>query len=130
MLVENKKPCVTYVENEFFFPGINEIKNIEILKSKAFTDAVKAGQLVLIGENAAPISVNKAPAILKREAEKVVSINTMNLIAAKKVVASIFNRAELVKLQETDLRKGVQDAITAQIAIIDAAAKDEEKKDE
>jgi hypothetical protein len=130
MLVKNNKPCVTYIENEFLFPGINEIKNIEILKSKAFTDAVKAGLLELIGENATPISVNKAPAILKREAEKVVSINTMNLIAAKKVVTSIFNKSELVKLQETDQRKGVQDAIVAQIAIIDAASKDEEKKAE
>jgi uncharacterized protein with HEPN domain len=129
MLVKNNKPCVTYIENEFLFPGINEIKNIEILKSKAFTDAVKAGQLELIGENATPISVNKAPAILKREAEKVVSINTMNLIAAKKVVTSIFNKSELVKLQETDQRKGVQDAIVAQIAIIDAAAKDEAKEE-
>lgn len=123
MIVRNTKPFVTYVDDQFFYPGMNEIpteKATQLSVHPAFCDKVAQGQFVIVGADATPATSAKIGSAVKIVSS--LSVSTMNVENATKVIKGIFNKAELTRLQSTDMRKGIQEAISDQIKRIDAMA--------
>jgi hypothetical protein len=127
MIVKQTKPFVTYVGSVFFYPGNNEFNeevSAQLQAMPDFQSKVACGLLQIIDTNAAPITPAPARAgAVKMPTAAVtrISVANLNIQAATKVIQGTYNKAELLRVQAIDQRKGIQDAITAQLAKIDAA---------
>jgi hypothetical protein len=138
MIVKHTKPFVTYFGDIFLYPGNNEVSaenSTILLNDPKFQDALKAGMVEVL-DKTVPIQINKtstksfnAVAPVVKQAVRV-SIAGMALPNATKVIAGMFNKAELVRIAGTDMRKGIQDAIKAQLAKVDAMAKEKVEETE
>jgi hypothetical protein len=89
-----------------------------------FQARVATGLLQIIDVTASPAPVTprgalKIPTAAAGFAR--ISVSNLAIASATKVIQGTFNKAELLRVQAIDQRKGIQDAIAAQIARIDAA---------
>jgi hypothetical protein len=135
MIVKQTKPFVTYVGSVFFYPGNNEFNeevSAQLQATPDFQAKVACGQFQIIDTNAAPITPAPARAgAVKMPVAAVtrISVSNLNIQSATKVIQGTFNKAELLRVQSIDQRKGIQDAITAQLARIDAAGNPEKEEE-
>ena len=132
MIVKHTKPFVTYIGDIRLFPGNNELDekdSLAIFQDKKFKEACDAGMLQILSgasQIQLPNKMSAAQPILRQAAK--VSIATMALPNAVKIIQGMFNKAELLRLAETDVRQGIQNAIKVQIEKVDDMA-DTEKED-
>jgi hypothetical protein len=138
MIVKQTKPFVAYIGEHFFFPGNNEFNaeiSAKLQEMPDFQAKVAAGQLQVIDVTASPAIITPTATI--RGAVKIptatvakISVSNLAIASATKVIQGTFNKAELLRVQSIDQRKGIQDAITAQLARIDAMGIPAENKEE
>lgn len=120
MIVKQTKPFITYVDDKFFYPGMNSFDDeasAALLANASFMDKVKAGQLEIIGKDSDP--VKKVISSSAKVAVAKVSVSGLSIGGAVKVIEGTFNVAALKDLANTDQRKGIQDAIAKQLRRID-----------
>jgi hypothetical protein len=120
MIVKQTKPFITYVDDKFFYPGMNTfdaVASAALLTNDSFLDKVKAGLLEIIGKDSDP--VKKVETTSAKAAVAKVSVSGLAIAAAVKVIESTFNVATLKDLASVDQRKGIQDAIAKQLCKID-----------
>ena len=120
MIVKQTKPFITYVDDKFFYPGMNTfdaVASAALLTNDSFLDKVKAGLLEIIGKDSDP--VKKVETTSAKAAVAKVSVSGLAIAAAVKVIESTFNVAALKDLASVDQRKGIQDAIAKQLCKID-----------
>jgi hypothetical protein len=128
MIVNHKKPCVNFYDKVFLYPGMNELnaqQAAELTAHPQFKIHCDAGIHEVIGANAKPVAAPKG-AVKVQQASNL-TLSGMNVDAAVKVINGIMNKTELLRLKTTDVRKGVQDALDAQIKKVtgDFAPKEE-----
>lgn len=133
MIIRHNYAFITKVEGIFLYPGNNELTEEDgkrVIESQAGKDKLNCSPpaLSIIGGQGVEISV-PAKGAVKIAAVKQ-TISTMPVPAAVKVIKNTFNKELLLKYGLSDVRKGVQDAIKAQVAIIDEAGKDENPEDD
>lgn len=130
MIVKHTKPFVTYVGPHYFYPGNNEFDaetSAQLQADPDFKSKIDSGLFQII----TPSAVSAKPGALKLPGASVVRLSVANLPiqSAVKVIQGTFNKAELLRVQGVDMRKGIQDAITAQIKRIDDMAAPAEGKE-
>jgi hypothetical protein len=131
MIVKQTKPFVTYVDDKFFYPGMNtfdDVASAALLANDSFLAKVKAGQLEIIGKDSDP--VKKVETTSAKAAVVKVSVSGLAIAAAVKVIEGTFNVAALKDLASVDQRKGIQDAIAKQLRKIDDQNVPSGKKEE
>ena len=133
MIVKHTKPFVTYVGSTFFYPGNNEFNeeiSTQLQEMPDFQAKVAAGLLQIIDASASPAPVAPRGAVkIPTAAVTRISVSNLAIASATKVIQGTFNKAELLRVQSIDQRKGIQDAIAAQLARIDAAGVPENKEE-
>jgi hypothetical protein len=132
MIVKQTKPFVTYVGSIFFYPGNNEFNaevSAQLQAMPDFQAKVESGQLQIIDTTAQPAPVSRGAVKMPAAAVARISVSNLPIAAATKVIQGTFNKAELLRVQGIDQRKGIQDAITAQLARIDEAGVPEKKEE-
>jgi len=134
MIVKHTKPFVTYIGDVRLFPGNNELNekdSLTLSQDKRFKNACDAGLFQILSDAGTiqlPNKVSAAQPIMKQAMK--ISINNMALPNAVKIIQGMFNKEELNKLAETDMRTGIQNAIKVQIAKVDSMTEDKEDKEE
>jgi hypothetical protein len=124
MIVKHTKPFVTYVGEHFFYPGNNEFNeeiSAKLQEMPDFRNRVESGMLQIIGASAVPTDVPARSGAVKIAAARI-SVSNLAIASATKVIQGTYNKAELLRVQAIDQRKGIQDAITAQLAVVDGMA--------
>lgn len=132
MIIRHTKPFVTYIGDVMLYPGNNEVSEEvakKLLAEPAFQERVSCGLFQVIDTSAKAVTTPPAPAkaAVKIATATKVSISTMTLPNAIKVIQGTVVRSELERMAQTDMRKGVQDAIKKQIATV--SANDEVEED-
>lgn len=134
MLVNNKRPHVTYVNSTFLLPGINTLNESQakaLLNEPAFMEKVKLGVLAIINQDGEEnTEIKKVPKLLPSGVKSVSKIDILKMsnTAAIKVINEMGSVAELRELQKKEIRKTVKAAIRQRLKNIDDTVVKEEKE--